>query len=45
MKKAKLILTYTIQFGLGSLVLISFIGLIVNLLTRGIGNVSFGIYG
>ena len=38
-------LTYAIQFGLGGLALLSFIGLIVNLLTHGIGNVSFGIYG
>lgn len=46
MKKAELILTYTIQFGLGGLALISFIGLVVNLLTQGVsGDVSFGIYG
>lgn len=45
MKKVQSILTLTIQFGLGGLALISFIGLIVNLLTHGLGNVSFGIYG
>lgn len=45
MKKAELILTYTIQIGLGGLAAISFIGLVVNLLTQGLGNVSFGIYG
>ena len=45
MKKAEIILTYTIQIGLGGLALISFIGLAFNLLTQGVGEVSFGIYG
>lgn len=45
MKKVESILTYTIQIGLGGLAAISFIGLAFNLLTQGVGDVSFGIYG
>ena len=45
MKKAESILTYIIQIGLGGLTAISFIGLAFNLLTQGVGEVSFGIYG